>query len=129
MKIGSRIIQAREALGWQQKTLARMLEDKNIMTQQTLSDLEKGKNSSSRKTFELATMLGVNPYWLATGEGEMKGNATSGIWQHSDRLAPLLARLDLLDKHDQLPTAMIEGMMRLLDVVDEKKPPSADIPE
>lgn len=126
MKIGPRIIQARERIGWQQKTLARILEDNNIMTQQSLSDLELGKNSTSRKTFELAKILGINAQWLATGEGAMTGDETSGIWQHSDRLAPLLARLDKLDKNKQLPDAMIDGLMRLLDVIDEKKPPAAD---
>lgn len=41
------------------------------VTQGSISDLESGRNKSSTNTAQIATILKVNPTWLATGQGEM----------------------------------------------------------
>lgn len=40
-------------------------------SQGSISDLESGRNKISNNIFQLAQALGVNPHWLATGQGEM----------------------------------------------------------
>lgn len=126
MTIGARIIQARTARGWKQTTLAAILEDRGIMTQQSLSRLERGEANSTSKAFELAQVLGVRGAWLATGQGEMLSDGVhdDGLAVHkiSDRLAALVAKLDRLDKAGQLPVEFLAGMDQLLSALDPERP-------
>lgn len=124
MNIGSRIIQAREARGWQQKTLAEVLDRLHIMTQQSLSLLELGKTQSTRHGWELAAVLGVSPRWLVTGEGSMNDENAQALMPlppASDQVQPLLARLYEMDKAGELPAPVVEGLLRLLDGIQSHK--------
>ncbi|MEQ8409099.1 MAG: helix-turn-helix transcriptional regulator [Gammaproteobacteria bacterium] len=60
-----RLVEARVSSGLTQQTICKLVG----ITQPTLSDLEKGKSKSSAKLPELAFILGVDAYWLATGKG------------------------------------------------------------
>ena len=42
------------------------------MSQQSYSDLETGKSKRTVRIGSLARTLGVDAYWLETGEGEMR---------------------------------------------------------
>lgn len=123
MTIGKRIIAARQARGWTQKTLATLLESCNVMSQQSLSALETGHTQSTRHLWELAALLGVSPRWLGTGEGDMQDQNTLAMMPlppASDQLLPLLARLYEMDKAGELPAPVVEGLLRLLDGIGKQ---------
>lgn len=61
----TRLKEARRAAGLTQPQVA----EKVGMSQPNYSDLERGKNKSSTLLPQIAFVLGVRPYWLATGEG------------------------------------------------------------
>jgi SOS-response transcriptional repressor LexA len=46
------------------------------ISQTSITDLERGKSQSTSFIAELAKACGVDPLWLATGRGEMFGNAS-----------------------------------------------------
>lgn len=69
MKYGERLKKAREYAGLSQAAL--VLKMKGAVTQQNVSKLEIGESTGSEFTVQFAEACGVNPYWLATGEGEM----------------------------------------------------------
>src|SRR3990167_2043648 len=64
--LSDRLLHALEITGTKKADLARAIE----VQPQTIQHLCYGKVQSSRFTFELATVLGLNTKWLATGEGE-----------------------------------------------------------
>lgn len=66
--LGDRLIQARKHRGMSQAELAR----RSGVSQPTISDLEGGAQSSTRKAPELANALKVDLNWLLTGRGEME---------------------------------------------------------
>lgn len=68
MKYGLRLKAAREFAGLTQKGLA---ERANVGTQESISKLERTDAKGSEFTVQYAIACGVNPVWLATGEGEM----------------------------------------------------------
>lgn len=125
MTIGNRIIEARTALGWKQKTLAEILEARGIMTQQTLSRLERGEAHGTTRIVEIAHVLGVRSDWLATGLGQMQSmdEESQGLALHhiNDRLAALVSRLDGLDRAEPLPENFIKGLASLLDVIEQAR--------
>lgn len=66
-----RMIAARERAGLTQAQVA----EKTGMSQPSYSDLEAGKSKSSTLLPQIAFVLGVRPYWLATGKGpELEGD-------------------------------------------------------
>lgn len=65
----ARLRQAREEAGLNQEQLA----ERVGITQGQISKLELGIREESTKTAEIAHELGVNAYWLATGNGNKKG--------------------------------------------------------
>jgi phage repressor protein C with HTH and peptisase S24 domain len=65
--LSDRLLYALEMTGTKKSDLARAI---NVQPQ-TIQHLCYGEVQSSRFTFELATVLGLNTRWLATGEGEM----------------------------------------------------------
>jgi phage repressor protein C with HTH and peptisase S24 domain len=67
---GARLKWAREYAGLQQVEVVQRLADQGYtpVKQGTLSGLER-EASASRHTATLAKLYGVNPHWLATGEG------------------------------------------------------------
>lgn len=68
MKYGHRLKAAREYAGLTQSGLA---ERANVGTQESISKLERTDAKGSEFTVQYAMACGVNPVWLATGEGEM----------------------------------------------------------
>jgi transcriptional regulator with XRE-family HTH domain len=77
VKYGERLRYARKAAGISQERLAAATG--HACSQANISKLEKGEASGSEFTVHLALALGVDPVWLATGEGEPepKGGAMS----------------------------------------------------
>lgn len=61
-----RLKQARKNAKMTQVELAKAVNT----TQGSISDLESGRNKSTTNLIEIAGALGVNPTWLATGQGE-----------------------------------------------------------
>lgn len=66
LTLSDRLVHAIEVTGTKKADLARAID----VQPQTIQHLCNGKVQSSRFTFELATVLGLNTKWLATGEGE-----------------------------------------------------------
>ncbi|MCX7125382.1 MAG: helix-turn-helix transcriptional regulator, partial [Gammaproteobacteria bacterium] len=63
--LSDRLQHALEITGMKKADLARAID----VQPQTIQHLCNGNVKSSRFTFELATVLGLNTTWLATGEG------------------------------------------------------------
>ncbi|MGJ7533919.1 MULTISPECIES: helix-turn-helix domain-containing protein [unclassified Variovorax] len=63
--IGSRIKEARGALGWSQVQLA----DEVGVTQSAIGNIESGLRQRPRELVSLAKALRVSPEWLETGKG------------------------------------------------------------
>ncbi|UVH54699.1 helix-turn-helix transcriptional regulator [Variovorax paradoxus] len=63
--IGSRIKEARGALGWSQVQLA----DEAGVTQSAIGNIESGLRQRPRELVSLAKALRVSPEWLETGKG------------------------------------------------------------
>jgi transcriptional regulator with XRE-family HTH domain len=62
---GERLREARQAVGMTQKALAA----RTGLSQTTISDGERGRNTGSSATAKLASVLGVEPLWLSEGKG------------------------------------------------------------
>jgi len=78
-EFGTRLVQARKRAGLTQVQLARALG----MVQSALSAAEYANNSSLKST-QMATVLGVNPLWLTTGQGswdDAVGTLPAITWQ------------------------------------------------
>ncbi|ARM83947.1 S24 family peptidase [Marinobacter salarius] len=65
MALGKRLKQAREAAGWSQEKLARVVG----MTQAAIGALEKRDSRQSSKAADLAKALDISLEWLVSGEG------------------------------------------------------------
>lgn len=63
--LGQRVKARRKELGMTQEELA----SKSGVSQTTISDMERGRNSTSREIALLARTLQSSAYWLATGKG------------------------------------------------------------
>jgi len=64
MSIGSRIKEARTALGWSQVKLA----EEAGVTQSAIGNIESGTRQRPRELVSIARALQVSPEWLETGE-------------------------------------------------------------
>lgn len=64
MSFSQRLKQSRKRVKLSQQEVA----DAVGMAQTSYSELERGKSRSSSRTLQLANVLEVDPYWLATGE-------------------------------------------------------------
>jgi len=117
MSIGQRIVIARDAIGWKQNRLAIELEQRGIMTQQALSQLEKGVVRTSRKLPELCDVLGVHLKWLRSGEGPMwiGETVTPNL---PATLMPLIARLQQLDERKKLSPDLVRALLAVADLAD-----------
>lgn len=65
--LASRLKAARKAAGMSQEELAAA----SGVSQSDISKIERGKTLSPAGILDLARALGVNPFWLKTGEGDM----------------------------------------------------------
>lgn len=66
--LGERLKWARKNAGLSQGQLENLVG----LPQSVISRLERDPTSETRKIVELATACQVNPYWLATGKGDVK---------------------------------------------------------
>ena len=74
MDLKDRLKAARARKGLKQQQLA----EKSGVDQTTISRLENGRHSGSGYITKIAYALGVNPHWLATGEGTMEAGTQDG---------------------------------------------------
>jgi SOS-response transcriptional repressor LexA len=85
MNFGQRLKAARKYAGLTQTTLA----TKVGMDQTTISDLERGKSSSSSFCASIAKTCGVDALWLETGQGDMRPKETSSPTDNGVNVEPL----------------------------------------
>ncbi|WP_341769259.1 helix-turn-helix transcriptional regulator [Enterobacter hormaechei] len=94
MGFSERLAQAMESAGYTQGRLAKEVN----MAQSSVNKLLKNAKGS-RKTVEIASVLGVRPEWLSTGEGEMAAGGTrepTALYQVKSSLNGIY-RVDVLD--------------------------------
>ncbi|MCW3887787.1 putative phage repressor protein CI [Enterobacter hormaechei] len=94
MGFSERLAQAMKYAGYTQGRLAKDVG----MAQSSVNKLLKEANGS-RKTVEIASVLGVRPEWLSTGEGEMASSSArepSALYQVKPSLNGIY-RVDVLD--------------------------------
>lgn len=94
MGFSERLAQAMKYAGYTQGRLAKDVG----MAQSSVNKLLKEANGS-RKTVEIASVLGVRPEWLSTGEGEMASSSArepSALYQIKPSLNGIY-RVDVLD--------------------------------
>ncbi|EJK8586059.1 TPA: S24 family peptidase [Enterobacter hormaechei] len=94
MGFSERLAQAMESAGYTQGRLAKEVD----MAQSSVNKLLKNAKGS-RKTVEIASVLGVRPEWLSTGEGEMAAGGTrepTALYQVKSSLNGIY-RVDVLD--------------------------------
>lgn len=94
MGFSERLAQAMKHAGYTQGRLAKEVG----MAQSSVNKLLKEANGS-RKTVEIASVLGVRPEWLSTGEGEMASGSArepSALYQVKQSLNGIY-RVDVLD--------------------------------
>ncbi|EBO0868534.1 helix-turn-helix transcriptional regulator [Salmonella enterica] len=94
MGFSERLAQAMKHAGYTQGRLAKDVG----MAQSSVNKLLKDANGS-RKTVEIASVLGVRPEWLSTGEGEMASSSArepSALYQVKPSLNGIY-RVDVLD--------------------------------
>lgn len=65
MSVGERLKLARKARKLSQDRLAQL----SSTSQSTISDIERGRNTSSKELPAIAAVLGVSALWLSTGRG------------------------------------------------------------
>ncbi|HAV1593816.1 MULTISPECIES: helix-turn-helix transcriptional regulator [Enterobacter] len=94
MGFSERLAQAMESAGYTQGRLAKEVD----MAQSSVNKLLKNAKGS-RKTVEIASVLGVRPEWLSTGEGEMVAGGArepTALYQVKPSLNGIY-RVDVLD--------------------------------
>lgn len=101
MNLSERVVRAREHAGLTQEQLAAEIRKRNKLhkkvSQQTIAKLERGAKST-RYIAEISSICGVNPDWLASGEGEWLGQGgadamSRDAWRIAsmyDKLPPFL---------------------------------------
>jgi len=100
MGFSERLAQAMKHAGYTQGRLAKDVG----MAQSSVNKLLKEANGS-RKTVEIASVLGVRPEWLSTGEGEM---ASSGV-REATALYQVKPSLDVIYRVDVLDVKASAG--------------------
>lgn len=111
MGFSERLAQAMKHAGYTQGRLAKDVG----MAQSSVNKLLKEANGS-RKTVEIASVLGVRPEWLSTGEGEMASSSArepSALYQVKPSLNGIY-RVDVLDvKASAGPGSIVTSALRI----------------
>lgn len=107
--LAERLVLARRELGCGQDVVAKGAG----ISQQSYSDLERGSSKSTTKIGSLAHLLGVDAYWLETGNGDMRAIATS-VGEERATYALHPDRKALYDWIDGLSDKQRKGLMQLL---------------
>lgn len=92
MRYGERLKAARTHARLTQAELAAKA---NVGTQESISKLERTNASGSEFTVQYAMACGVNPVWLATGEGEM----VDGIYIQDQKLRRAMRLMEELPEY------------------------------
>ena len=94
MNLGARVKKAREHAGLTQAGLADAIRSrfKNGIKQQTIAKLE-NRGKSTRYIAEISSICGVNPDWLATGEGDWLGPGGDPLSPQALRIAGMYDKL------------------------------------
>lgn len=85
--LAERLIAARTSRGFGQDVVAKLAK----MSQQSYSDLERGKSKGTTRIGSLAHVLGVDAYWLETGIERAEGHQVAEV--RPEYLSPDLAKL------------------------------------
>jgi transcriptional regulator with XRE-family HTH domain len=111
MSYGTRLKKAREHAGYTQAELA---EKAKVGSQVNISKLERMSASGSEFTVQYAMACGVNPVWLATGEGEM----IDGLYIHDQKLQRVMALMEEMPEYavDQA----IKSIASIKELIDHK---------
>lgn len=108
--LAARLVQARRIAELQQDFVAKSVG----MSQQSYSDLETGKSKSTVRIGSLAQVLGVDAYWLETGNGQMsRGVAESPARYTHPEFRRILAWMDSLSDRQR------KGLIDLIDGADK----------
>jgi transcriptional regulator with XRE-family HTH domain len=107
MKYGERLKKARIHKGLTQTELAERIG--RVCSQENISKLERGDATGSEYTVQFAEACGVNPYWLATGDGEM-------VTEYRPQNSRIEHALKIMEK---LPPEALDYVIRDLDQMDE----------
>lgn len=85
--MGERVRETREERGYTQKKLAEL----SGLSQTTISDIERGRNSQSRSAVKIAAALKVQPLWLTTEKGvkEISTHLSEGLSKDALEIAIL----------------------------------------
>lgn len=113
----ARLVIARKHRGLTQKAAAGLLG----ITPVTLNIYEKGRRTPGKDTLlQMATVYGVNPGWLLSGEGDMLSNHVAegyAIYAHRESLPePLKKIVKLLEDN---PDKQWETYAKLLEELEE----------
>jgi len=94
MSLGARVKKAREHAGLTQEGLADAIRARfrHGIKQQTIAKLERG-GKSTRYIAEISSICGVNPDWLATGDGDWLGPGGDALSPQARRLAGMYDKL------------------------------------
>ena len=125
-EFGARLKSAREALNWSQQQLA----DKCGVGQGSISKIERGDQDESRHTVKLASALGVNALWLATGDGprlvvDLAASAVVGVTAFATLGSDSNVRVAPASR-GRVPVISAVQAGNLTDVVDNFAPGDAD---
>ncbi|MFP5340885.1 MAG: helix-turn-helix domain-containing protein, partial [Gammaproteobacteria bacterium] len=85
MEFKQRFRAARKFAGLTQHELAELVGIK----QASISDIERGRSASSTHTAQFATICGVDPMWLETGQGDMLPKESSNPTDIGGNVEPL----------------------------------------
>lgn len=85
MEFKHRLKAARKYAGLKQGELA----EKVGIRQASISDMETGKSGSSTYTASIASVCGVDPLWLETGQGDMRSKESSTPTDNGGNVEPL----------------------------------------
>lgn len=97
--LGKRLKFARKDKGLTQAELQKM----SGVSQQMISLIESEKVESTTEVFNLSEALDVNPKWLATGNGEMKNQATE-LSRDEEVILKIFRKMSSNQKNEALRT-------------------------
>lgn len=110
MELGERVRTARRYAKLTQVQLA----ERVGMEQQTLSDLERGKNATSSKLTDIAFACGVEPLWILREEGPMEAQLHRTPGDMDQLLAAIIALVDTVSTRTQAEGKELGARLRLL---------------
>ncbi|MGB4498798.1 MAG: helix-turn-helix domain-containing protein [Methylococcaceae bacterium] len=115
--LGKRLKAARKNKGLTQQELEKL----SGVSQQLISKIESEKIESTTEVFNLAEVLDVNAKWLATGNGEMRGESRAVNNEYSSEDLAILDMLHgMTSKQKKDTTQLIQDYYRQNQLVIEE---------